>query len=134
MNFGDDGILSFVETKEKERSEMSNVTVSVNRHALVSLAMYGPTDRVELLFRNLFATVKRIGKPVVGRAFRKVPRGQGAWPNIHDVIRWLDSLDGSEEKEEEVSFLFSLFNTAKGRVRPVVIEKLEKGEDPHALI
>jgi hypothetical protein len=127
-------MLSFVQPKDKGRSKMSNVSVSMNRHALVDLAMYGQQDRVELLFRFLFAATKRIGKPIVGRAFRRVPPGVGAPPNIHDVKRWLDSLDSSEEKTEEVAFLFRVFNTVRARVRPEVIEGLEKGTDPHALI
>jgi len=133
LKIGDE-FFSFVGI-QKEEKIMSKLSVSMNRHSLVDFVIYGPEVPVEVLFRQFFATVKRIDKPVTGRKFREPPKGQGAWPNYHDVVRWLDSLDGSEEKAEEVAFLFKVFNTAKGRVRPGVIKKLESGEgDDHALV
>lgn len=116
---------------------MAKLAVTMNRFALVDFVLYGPEVPVEVLFRQLFLAVKRIGKPVAGRAFRRPPKGEGAWPNLHDIVRWLDSLDDSEEKAEEVSFLFKLYNTTKLRVRPEVLKKLESGQgqdDEHALV
>jgi len=114
---------------------MAKISVTMNRFAIVDSVLYGPELTVEILFRQLFPTVKRIGKPVVGRSFRRPPRGVGVWPNLHDVMRWLDSLDDSEEKAEEVAFLHKLYNTAKARVRPEVLEELEKGlGSEHALV
>ena len=113
---------------------MTKLCVTMNRHAVVEQVLLGSEQEVEVLFRQLFSTVKRIGKPVVGRAFWRVPRGVGMWPNLHDVMRWLDSLDDSEEKAEEVAFLHKLFNTAKGRVRPEVLKELESGREQQALV
>lgn len=108
---------------------MAKVSVSMNRFAIVDFVLYGPETPVEVLFRQLFSAVKRIGKPVTGRAFRLPPKGQGQWPNLHDVVRWLDSLSDQEEKAEEVAFLFKLFNTTRNRVRPELVMKLESGQD-----
>jgi len=119
---------SFEGIQERE-IVMSKLSVTMNRHAVVDFVIYGQETPVEVLFRQLFVAVKRIGKPVVGRAYRQPPRGVGAWPNYHDVVRWLDSLDDSEEKAEEVAFLFKLYNTALNRVRPEVLEALKSGRD-----
>jgi len=129
-------IISF-EGIQKREKVMAKLAVSMNRFAITDFVLYGPEVSVEVLFRQLFLTVKRIRKPVTGRAFRQPPKGEGAWPNLHDVVRWLDSLDDSEEKAEEVSFLFKLYNTIKFRVRPEVLKKLESGQgqdDEHALV
>jgi len=112
---------------------MTKLSVSMNRSAIVDFVLFGPETPVEVLFRQLFSAVKRIGKPVTGRAFRRPPRGEGAWPNLHDVVRWLDSLDDSEEKAEEVEFLHKLFNTTKTRVRPEVLEELERSTEQDEL-
>ena len=131
----DGKMTSFVGEKERE-PDMAKTSITMNRFAIVDQVLFDQVVPVEILFRQLFATVKRIGKPVIGRAFRKPPRGVGVWPNLHDVMRWLDSLDDSDEKAEEVAFLFKLYNTAKGRVRPELLAKLEsgKGSDEHALV
>lgn len=112
---------------------MTKLCVTMNRHAIVEQMMLSSEQEVEVLFRQLFATVKRISKPVAGRAFRRIPRGVGMWPSLHDTMRWLDSLDDSDEKAEEVAFLHKLFNTAKGRARPELIELLESGREQQAL-
>ena len=122
MTFGDEK-LALTTTREGV-SEMAKISVSMNRFAVVDLAMFGPVEKVEVLFRQLHAAVKRIGKPVAGRSFRSPPRGVGAWPNLHDVMRWLDSLDASDEKAEEVAFLHRLYNTAKAKVRSEVKTEL----------
>ena len=119
----EDEKLSFTDAGER-KPEMAKLSVMMNRFAIVDLVMYGPVEKVEILFRQLHATVKGIGKPVIGRGFRNPPRGVGMWPNLHDVMRWLDSLDASEEKAEEVSFLHKLYNTAKARVRQEVKTEL----------
>ena len=129
-------IISF-EGIQKREKVMAKLTVTMNRFALVDFVLYGPEVSVEVLFRQLFLTVKRIGMPVIGRAFRQPPKGEGAWPNLHDTVRWLDSLDDSEKKVGEVSFFFKLYNTTKLRVRPEVLKKLESGQgqdDEHALV
>ncbi len=133
LKFGGE-IISF-EGIQKREKVMVKLSVTMNRFAIVDFVLYGPEVSVEVLFRQLFSAVKRIGKPVAGRAFRRPPKGEGAWPNLHDVVRWLDSLDDSEEKAEEVSFLFKLYNTTKLRVRPEVLKELESGQDgEHALV
>jgi len=120
----EDETLAFVPAHERV-SKMTKLSVAMNRFAIVDLAMYGPVEKVEVLFRQLHAAVVRIGKRVRGRGFRRPPAGQGMWPNLHDVMQWLNSLDASEEKAEEVAFLHKLYNTCKARVRQEV--KIELG-------
>lgn len=119
--------LQFVGVQERERN-MTRASITMNRYAIVDQVLYGQEVPVEVLFRQLFVAVKRIGKPATGRAFKQSPRGVGAWPKLHDVMRWLDSLDDSEEKADEVKFLYKLYNTAKGRVRAEVLKELESGK------
>ena len=126
-------VSAFEGTQERVR-DMAKLSVSMNRFAIVDFVLYGPVVSVEVLFRQLHSTVKRIGKPITGRAFRRPPKGIGAWPNLHDAMRWLDSLDDSEEKAEEVAFLCKLYRTTMTRVRPEVLEELEKGTGEHALV
>lgn len=133
LNLGGE-VISFKGIQKREKV-MTKLVVTMNRFAIVDFVLYGPEVSVEVLYRQLFLAVKRIGKLVTGRAFRRPPKGEGAWPNLHDVVRWLDSLDDSEEKAEEVSFLFSLYNTTRSRVRPEVMKKLESDQgDEHALV
>ena len=126
--------LSFVGHQEERKTEMAKLCVTMNRFAIVDQVLRGSAADVEVLFRQLFPAVKRIGKPVAGRAFWRAPAGQGMWPNLHDVVRWLDSLDDSDEKAEEVKFLHKLYITAKARVSPEVLAELESGREQNALV
>ena len=117
---------------------MVDTSITMNRFAVVDLALYGPVDRVEVLFRQLWATVKwlrlmraaaRSRRAADGGAFKVPPAGEGGWPCLHDVMRWLDSLKKGPKHADDVMFLLRLFNTCHARVRPATIEDLEKGAD-----
>jgi len=115
---------------------MTDTSIAMNRHAIVDLVLYAPVEKAEILFQQLWATVKRLRlmraaarsrKAADGGAFKVPPVGIGGWPCLHDVMRWLDSLKKGTKHADDVKFLLRLFNTCHGRVRPAVIEELEKG-------
>lgn len=103
-----------------------NVTVTMNRHAIVDLALFGQEDRVEGLFRRLNLAMRRLKIPFdQGKRFRRPPAGIGAHPGLHDVQRWLDSVLRLRKNKDEMVFISNLYATCRGRVRPDVLEKME---------
>jgi len=98
-------------------------SISINKGAVQELALYGPQDRVEALYRETFQTTKRLGLEG-GKVFRKQARFQGGRPSIHDIIRWLNSLT-TESSEEELVFLKRLHTTVRNRTHEDVIARVE---------
>jgi hypothetical protein len=100
--------------KEKE---MVKTSISINRHSLVDMALFGPKERVEALFRETRKTLVRLGTDAKSaKPLTSPPRGSGNWPNIHDVMRWLDSLTD----KDNLTFLKRLHATLKPRVSRAV--------------
>ena len=104
------------------------VKVTMNRHALADLVLFAPREKLEACFRQFDRTVKRLGVPVTGRAIKRVPRGVGQHPGLHDVMRWLDSLTAEKEDEADVKFLFRLYNACLSR-DPDLPERVKKQEE-----
>lgn len=109
------------------------MAVTVNRHAVTDLALFGAASRVEALFREVKRTVQRLELDTKGtKPFRRPPRGSGGHPNVHDVIRWLDSLNTKDkELQGDVMFLKRLYVTLIPRVAPAV---LDETIEPKALV
>ena len=89
----------------------------INKHAVVGLALFGPQDRVEMLFRETRRTVKRLKLSLRDATPLTQPPGEGSSPCVHDVMRWLDAL---EPGDGDLKFLTRLHVTARARVRPEV--------------
>ena len=101
----------------------SNCAVSINKSAVQELAMHGPQDRVEDLYRMVAATCKELGvKP--SRAFKKQKRFTGGRPCNHDILRWLQDLPRQGD-EADLKFLSKLFATLRGRAHYDVVAKTE---------
>jgi hypothetical protein len=102
--------------------EDTSMAVSMNRFAVVSLALYGSQDRVEALCIQCYQALKKLK---LLRAARKTepfdvpPAGQGSYPHLLDVIRWLESLDSASK--EEIEFAKRLYVTARRRSRPDLV-------------
>jgi len=93
----------------------------VNKHGLVELALYGPQETVENLYRQTKRTLARLGVDEKGaKAFVKPPRGSGLVGNFHDVVWWLDGLAAGNP---DVGFAKRVHLTAKSRCRPEVLEE-----------
>ncbi len=94
-------------------------SVTCNRHGIVELALYGPQNQVEALYRAIYAALSRLRlRTRRTKPLNKAPRGRGAWPNIHDVQVWLDSLEKTKDHAEDLDFLKSLFKTVEARIPP----------------
>lgn len=105
---------------------MTSVTISMNRHAIVDLVLYGQEDDVEGLFRRLNGAMQRLKLPFTGRrGFRRPPKGVGAHPSLGDVQGWLDSVKRTRRYKDEMTFIANLYATCRGRVRPELLEELE---------
>ena len=97
--------------------------VSMNRHAVVELVLYGMQERVENVFRETMRTRKRLRRRLRGVvALTASPRGMGAYPNGHDITRWLDDLKNDELHESDIQFMLQLHVTAAKRCRPEVLK------------
>jgi len=109
---------------------MTATSVTMNRHAIVDLALFGPADKIEAVFRQLYPTMKKLRLLRFvdkAQAFVEPPDGLGSWPQLHDTMRWLDSLTRNAEHKDDRLFLLRLYKTLLSRVRPEVIEDLQKG-------
>lgn len=108
------------------------VKISMNVHAIVSLALYGAVEKAEALYREMFRVVKEREAtnsvfPIQGRAFKKVPTGVGGTPNLHDFRRWAESVVDDEEHEKDLRLFGKLYATCRSRGRPEVIQAIEEG-------
>lgn len=104
------------------------VKVTMNQSVVTELAICGPQERVESLFRETARTLKRLETDAKGAKPLGHPRRTvGSSPNIHDVIRWMDDIDTSREYWGDIRFLKRLHQTARQRVRPAVLEQIEGG-------
>lgn len=93
--------------------------VSINRGALLELALYGSRDRLEALYWVLLPTILRLklNPNKDGKARSKPPRSGGNPPNILDIKRWADSLDTEVEAcEDDAKFCLEIFATCRSRV------------------
>lgn len=97
-------------------------TVSINKHSVTDLAIYGGIDRVESLLRETHRTVRRL-RLKTGRsaAFNNPSRGRGAPPALHDVTLWLNSLS---RKSNDIGFLKRLYKTLRRRCSPEFLKAL----------
>ena len=112
--------------REKKMASTKGVKVGVNRPVVTELALYGPQERVESLFRETARTLGRLGIGTKGAKSLGHPRRSvGGSPNLHDVIRWLDDIENTAEYRMDVKFLKRLHLTARQRVRPEVLAKIE---------
>ena len=98
-------------------------SVSINFGAVQELAVYGPQERVETLYREVAATAKRLGT-AKGRAFRGGTRHKGGRPNIHDIMRWLNAL-GTESSSTDLKFLGRLYSTLRSRSHDDIVAEVE---------
>jgi hypothetical protein len=105
---------------------MAKTTISMNQYGIVDLALHGQEARVEDLFRRLNLAMRRLKLPLTGgRGFRKAPGEVAAHPGLHDVQRWLDSVQRLRKNKEAMTFIAKLYYTCRGRVRPEVLKKME---------
>jgi len=98
-------------------------SVTINKGAVKELALYGPQDRAEALYKETYPVMKKLGMEP-GRVFRPQKRFEGGRPCIHDIIPWLESLT-EESAEEEKTFLRRLHATVRSRAHQDVIAKVE---------
>lgn len=102
--------------------------VGMNRHGIASLVLYGPTERVENVFRETMRTRRRLRRRLRGVVvLTAAPRGVGSYPNHHDVIRWLDDLKNDELHESDVQFMLQLHVASSKRCRPEVLKEVKRG-------
>lgn len=115
--------------QNKVHQSTGGTTIGVNKHAVTDLSLYGPQNRAEALLREVHRTLKRIGLRTDRgiKPFSSASKGNGASANIHDLIRWLDSLDS---RHGDIDFLKQLYKTLCGRVSKGFLKDL--GKDPHA--
>jgi len=111
---------------------MTDSRVGMNKHTLVTLALYGQQERAENLYRQVKRTMKRL-RMRVGKAepFTVAPPGTGSEPNIHDVVRWLDSLNKTRKYTKERAFVRRLRVTLDSRVRPEVLTEDDSPKGLH---
>jgi hypothetical protein len=111
----------------KVLNRSASQTIGINKHAVTELALYGSQGRIDALFRETHSALVRLG--LVGtkaRALRRVPKGSGAEPAIHDVRRWLEAIDTTEAYADDRLWLMRLHKTLAVRVDPAVKAEVTK--------
>lgn len=101
--------------------------ITVDYDVLSSLALHAPADIVESHYRQTRKAMKRLGLSD-GHPLDQVEL-VGTYPNVLDMIRWLDSIDNkSKAFRKDRIFLASFHKTLENRLPPSVVEKIEKEE------
>ena len=98
-------------------------TITINKHAITDLAIGAPLATCEMFYRETRAACTRLGLPAAA-AFDSPLRGNGNWPCIHDVVPWLEAVDGSPAYAEDRKFLARLNATLEKRC-PALKAKLD---------
>ena len=101
--------------------------VSVRASAVKELALHGPSNTIEMLFRETARTVRRLGIGVGPRVrgFSKVSRTQAGRPAVHDIIRWLNGLELTDKYADDVLLLKRLHATLRARCYSDVVKAVE---------
>jgi hypothetical protein len=102
--------------------------VEVNRDSVVDLALYsGTAERLEALYRQTARTVTRLELKVGRRVkpFGPVPRSSVPAPNTHELMRWLDDVEATDQYAEDIEFLKRLHVTLRTRVPSTLTAEVE---------
>lgn len=112
------------ETRRSPSMGNPETQVAMNRHSIAELVLYGMQERVENVFRETKRTRRRLRRRLRGVvALTAAPKGVGAYPNGHDILRWLDDLKNDELHESDIQFMLQLHVTAAKRCRPEVLKE-----------
>ena len=122
--FGEKITLPNKETQTKKVGAMNDPKhkATINRNALVELALRGPMGQVEALKLQLEDTIKRLKirrfKGV--EPFSGFPQFKGGYPNPHRIAFWLDDLKrGDDRYLDDLEFLKQVYVTVLQREEPV---------------
>jgi len=101
--------------------------VVINEGAVKELAMHGPQDRAEALYRETARTLDRLGLKVGKKqaGFTRVGRFEGGRPCLHDVVLWLNDLEVTPKYKKDLVFLKKLHATVRGRAYEETIAEVE---------
>lgn len=100
--------------------------VSINREAFESSAIHGTSTKVNGLYREIRATLRKLNCNPKGVAPLSPCEESGTHPGLLDVKRWLDSLTSDSS---DLEWLCSVYNTLEQRVSPDYKKKLILSED-----
>ena len=92
------------------------VRVSIDKQTISSLALHSGPEKVKSYFQEVEKHVQRLGLKDDGTILPQVPVS-GTYPTLHDVIRWLKSLQpkGRFHRQDRI-FLKDLYATLKSRL------------------